>query len=243
VNLAISFTGELCGSPVALYDRLASSHPVPYGAYVDCGDFTVLSNSPELFLRRRGGSITTRPIKGTRPRGETDADDARRREELRTDVKERAEHVMIVDLERNDLGRVAEIGSVRVEELEIVRSYPTLHHLESTVTARLSRETRFSDILRATFPGGSITGAPKIRAIQIISELECERRGVYTGAILHHLPNGDFTMSIAIRTATVTGTRVRYAAGGAVVWDSTARAEYRECLLKAQAFLEAAKSA
>jgi len=243
VNLSIDFDGEIRGHPALLYERLASRHPVPYGAYIDCGDFALLSNSPELFLRRRGRSITTRPIKGTRPRGKNPSEDARRREELQASVKERAEHVMIVDLERSDLGRVAEIGSVCVEELEAVRTYPTLHHLESKVTARLRPDARLSDVLRATFPGGSITGAPKIRAIEIISELEAQSRGAYTGAILHHRPGGDFTMSIAIRTATVVGRHVRYVAGGAVVWDSTAGEEYRECLLKARAFLDAARSA
>ena len=242
VNLAIAFEGTVRGHPAVLYERLASGHPVPYGAYLDCGELQLLSNSPELFLERRGERIVTRPIKGTRPRSANAGEDARLREELRVDAKERAEHVMIVDLERSDLGRIGEIGSVRVGEREAVRTYPTLHHLESSIVTRIRRGLRFSEILRATFPGGSITGAPKIRAMQIIDELEDEPRGFYTGAVLHHSPDGDFTMSIAIRTATVHGGRIRYMAGGALVWDSIASQEYAECLLKARAFLEAAQS-
>jgi len=243
VNLSIAFEADIAGHPAALYEQLANRHPVPYGAYLDCGDFQVLSNSPELFLERRGRRLVTRPIKGTRPRGATPGDDRRLREELSGSAKERAEHVMIVDLERSDLGRLAEIGSVRVEELEAVESYPTLHHLESTIVAELRSRARFSDILRATFPGGSITGAPKIRAMQIIDELEGASRGFYTGGVLHHSPSGDFTLNIAIRTATVAAGRIRYAAGGGVVSDSTAAAEYRECLLKARAFVEALPTA
>ncbi len=240
VNLSVAFEANLRGDPAALYERLASRHPVPFGAYLDCGDFHLLSNSPELFLERRGARIATRPIKGTRRRGRTHDEDARLREELRHDVKERAEHVMIVDLERNDLGRIAEPGSVRVEELETVETYSSLHHLESTVHARLRPALRFSEILRATFPGGSITGAPKIRAMQVIDEIESGPREFYTGALLVHPPDGNFTMSIAIRTATVVDGTIRYRAGGGVVWDSVAEAEYRECLLKTQAFLDAA---
>jgi para-aminobenzoate synthetase / 4-amino-4-deoxychorismate lyase len=243
VNLALTFEAAMYGNPAGLYQRLAARQPVAYGAYVDCGDFQLLSNSPELFLERRGAEIVTRPIKGTRPRGEGPRDDERLRAELRADPKERAEHVMIVDLERNDLGRIAVAGSVRVAEWQTVRTLPTLHHLESTVAATLLPGLRFSDIVRATFPGGSITGAPKIRAMQIIDRLEDEPRGFYTGAILHHRPDGDFTMSMAIRTATVRRGRIRYAAGGGLVWDSVDTKEHAECLLKARAFLEAADRA
>jgi len=239
VNLSIRFDATIAGDPAALYERLSGRHAVPYGAYLDFGDFQVLSNSPELFLARRGDRIETRPIKGTRPRGESRAEDARRRLELATSEKDRAEHVMIVDLERSDLGRVAATGSVAVAELEAIATYPTLHHLESSVVARVRPGARFSGLLRATFPGGSITGAPKVRAIQIIDELEAESRELYTGAILHHPPNGDFTMSLAIRTATVAGGRLAYSAGGGLVSDSTPAAEWAECQLKARAMRDA----
>ena len=239
-NLSIGFDAEIRGSAASFYERLATGNPMPYGAYLDWGDFQILSNSPELFLERRGDRITTRPIKGTRPRGPSPEEDRRLARELSADPKELAEHVMIVDLERNDLGRFAEIGTVLVEEFEAVVSYPTLHHLESTISARSPRRLRFSEILRAIFPGGSITGAPKIRAMQIIDEIEPQGRGFFTGSILHHPPSGDFTMSIAIRTATVRSGRIRYAAGGGVVADSRAEGEYEECLLKALAFFAAA---
>jgi len=243
VNLAIAFTAAIHGHPALLYERLAARQPVPYGAYLDCGDIQLLSNSPELFLERLGDRLLTRPIKGTRPRGVGPSDDSRLLAELRASPKERAEHVMIVDLERSDLGRIAALGSVRVVEFEAVSTYPTLHHLESTVVARTRPGIPFSEVLRATFPGGSITGAPKIRAMQIIDAIEDRPRGFYTGAILHHRPDGDFTMSIAIRTATVTGDRIVYSAGGGLVWDSVASREYAECWLKARAFLDAARAA
>ena len=242
VNLSIRFDAAVDGEPAALYERLAARQPVPFGAYLDCGNFQVLSNSPELFLARRGGAIETRPIKGTRPRGTSPAEDARLRQELCASAKDRAEHVMIVDLERSDLGRVATTASVRVAELGTLASYSTLHHLESTVAAIVPTDCRFSDLLRATFPGGSITGAPKIRAVQIIDELEEESREIYTGAVLYYPPGGDFTMSLAIRTATVADGRLRYSAGGGLVWDSTAATEYAECLLKAQALFDAVRS-
>ncbi|MGH7898769.1 MAG: aminodeoxychorismate synthase component I [Candidatus Binatia bacterium] len=240
VNLAILFEAKFRGEPVAFYQRLAARNPAAYGAYLDFGEFQVVSNSPELFLERRDSSIATRPIKGTRPRGGCPLEDEQLREELRRDPKERAEHVMIVDLERSDLGRIAELGSVRVEEFETVETYPTLHHLESRVSGRLRPGLRFSDILRATFPGGSITGAPKIRAMQIIGELEVASREYFTGAILYYPPNGAFTMNLAIRTAVIAGGRIRYWAGGGLVHDSVAEREYRECLLKARPFLASA---
>ena len=239
-NLSIGFDAEIRGDAASLYERLATLNPALYGAYLDWGDFQILRNPPELFLERRGNRSATRPIKGTRPRGTSPGEDRRMAAELRADSKECAEHVMIVDLERNDLGRIAELGSVCVEEFQTVVSYPTLHHLESTVSACCRPGLRFSEILRAMFPGGSITGAPKIRAMQILGEIEPEGRGFFTGSILHHPPSGNFTMSIAIRTATVQAGRIRYGAGGGLVADSEAEREYKECFLKAQAFFAAA---
>src|SRR5207247_2207513 len=179
--------------PVLAYDRSraqyplvcaepARRHPVPHGAYLDVGQACLLANSPELFLRRRGERVETRPIKGTRPRGNGRARDAALAAELEADTKERAEHVMIVDLERNDLGRVAAIGSVAVEAYARVESHPTVHHLVSSVVGRVRPHVGLARLLRATFPGGSITGAPKVRAMEIIRELEPVPRGVYTGA-------------------------------------------------------------
>ncbi len=240
VNLSVGFEAAFEGSAAELYERIASAHAAPYGAYVDAGDWQLLSISPELFLRRDGDRLTTRPIKGTRPRGVGPGEDQRMRDDLLADSKERAEHVMIVDLERNDLGRIATTGSVCVDDAWKVETYPGLHHLESSVSCRLRSALRFSDILRATFPGGSITGAPKLRAMQIIDALEEGPRGPYTGAILHHEPDGSFSMSVAIRTATISGGTLRYRAGGGLVWDSRAASEWNECLLKARAFADAA---
>ena len=241
-NLSIRFDAEASGPPELLYERFASCQPVPYGACLRLGDRWILSNSPELFLARRGRQIMTRPIKGTRPRGGEAQTDRVLRHELRGDPKELAEHVMIVDLERNDLGRIARTGSVRVGPLEEIESYATLHHLASTVSAELCARlctgdsgSVLAEALRATFPGGSITGAPKIRAMQILAGLEGESRGFYTGAILHLPPGGDFTMSLCIRTATLEGGNLCYRAGGGLVADSSAASEWEECLLKSRA--------
>jgi len=235
VNLTLPFTAPLAAPPWVLYQRLARRHPVPYGAYLDLGPAQLVVNSPELFLRRRGARVETRPIKGTRPRGYGAANDARLVAELRGDAKERAEHVMIVDLERNDLGRVAVPGSVAVDVLGRVESLATVHHLVSTVSARLRNGVGLADLLRATFPGGSITGAPKVRAMEIIRELEPWPRGPYTGALGVFHPGGDLELGLAIRTAVVAGGTVRYGAGGGIVADSSPERELAEAWLKTAA--------
>ncbi|MEK6607968.1 MAG: aminodeoxychorismate synthase component I [Myxococcota bacterium] len=238
VNLAHRVTAQVRGDPAALYARLRAAAPAPLGALVDAGGFHVLSNSPELFLRFDAATraLETRPIKGTRPRGAAPSDDARLRAEVETDPKERAEHVMIVDLERNDLGRVCETGSVRATRLHRVVTLPTLHHGVTTVSGRVRKGLGLAAILRATFPGGSITGAPKVRAMQIIDELEPVRRGLYTGAIGLCEPDGSFTLSIAIRTAIVRDGLLRLHVGGGIVADSTPENEWRETWSKAEAF-------
>jgi len=212
---------------------------MPLSGYFDAGSFQILSNTPELFLGRRGRQITTQPIKGTRRRGHTPDEDRRLRTELRTDPKERAEHIMIVDLERNDLGRICRAGTVQVRDLSQIRSYPTLHHMVSTVEGQLEGDLRVSDMVRATFPGGSITGAPKIRAMEIIDALEPNARGIYTGALGLIDGAGDMHLSLPIRTAITAGGTIYYGAGGGIVVDSDADTEYAESLLKAKALLEA----
>jgi len=236
VNLAHRLRASIDGDPLGLYLRLRAVAAPPLGAFFDFGDVQILSSSPELFLdfdacQRR---LETRPIKGTRPRGRASEDDARLAREVAEDAKERAEHVMIVDLMRNDLGRVAEIGSVRVESLHRVVSLATVHHAVSTISCRVRPNTGLPEILRATFPGGSITGAPKVRAMQIIEELEACRRGPYTGSIGILFPDGSFRLSIAIRTAVVVGGELRFHVGGGIVADSTPEAEWRETWTKAQ---------
>ncbi len=237
VNLARRFRVESSTPPAETYLALRAAQPVPFGVFLDCGDFAILSNSPERFLRVRGDAICTEPIKGTRHRHPDHEIDARLGAELRRDPKERAEHVMIVDLERNDLGRICESGSVHATSLLRLESFETLHHLVSTVEARLRPGTNLEAVLRATFPGGSITGAPKIRATEVIDELELHAREIYTGSLVWFRGHDDFDSSIAIRTAIARGGEYSYHAGGGIVADSDAGREYEECWLKARAFL------
>ncbi len=238
-NLSQRFRAALRGSPIALYERLRGASPAPFAAYLDCGDFQVLSSSPERFLRIRGNRIETRPIKGTRPRGGTRAGDAALAAELQASPKDRAELLMIVDLERNDLGRICEYGSVAVPDLYRQETHPTVHHLVATVTARLRPGVRPLDALAACFPGGSITGAPKIRAMQIIEELEPVRRGFYTGAIGYAGYNGNAEWNLAIRTLVVAVGPVIFSAGGGVVADSDPELEWEETLHKSAAMRHA----
>jgi len=235
-NISQRFASRVTGDPWALYRRLQTRFPAPFGAYLNCGAFQVLSNSPERFLLVEGDRISTCPIKGTRPRGLTLEEDARLIGHLRQSEKERAEHVMIVDLERNDLGRICKVGSVQVEQFEIIETYHTLHHMVSTVAGTLDDGIGPMDCLRATFPGGSITGAPKIRAMEVIDEVEPTARGLYTGAIGFIGFSGDMELNIAIRTAIVTGDRIYFQTGGGIVADSSPRQEYEETLLKAETF-------
>ena len=232
-NLTFPLTGNLQGEPLSLYAALRSAQPVGFGAYLQMSDATVLSLSPELMIRRSGDRLITRPMKGTSPRGSCVAEDQVRRRSLRKDPKERAENLMIVDLLRNDLSRVCRPGTVDVRNLFEVETYPTLHTMTSTVVGELEGERSSADILAALFPCGSITGAPKIRAQQIIQELEDCPRGIYTGAIGYLEPSGDFSFSVAIRTLTITQDgRYVYPVGGGIVSDSSVTREYEEALLK-----------
>jgi anthranilate/para-aminobenzoate synthase component I len=193
----------------------------------------LISNSPELFLRvSPEGRVITRPIKGTRPRGSGMED------ELRRSVKDQAELNMIVDLERNDLGRVCEIGSVRVTEPRVIEAHPTVYHGVATIEGRLRDDVTFSGLLRATFPGGSVTGAPKIRAMQIIEELEPHSRGAYCGAIGYVAADGSMEFNVAIRTMTAKGGLIHIPVGGGIVADSEPAAEYEETLVKAKAMFD-----
>ena len=237
VNLAQRFTAEVKGDPWLAYQALRLVNPAPFGAYLNTPYARVLSSSPERFLAVRGTNVETQPIKGTRPRAGHPRLDARLIEELRASAKDRAENVMIVDLLRNDLSKNCAPGSVRVPKLFEVESFATVHHLVSTVTGRLRPGRDAIDLLRGCFPGGSITGAPKLRAMQIIEELETQRRGVYCGAIGYIGFDGDMDLSIAIRTAVVSHGSVRFWAGGGIVADSTVEDEYQETFDKAAAVL------
>ncbi|MHC4939726.1 MAG: aminodeoxychorismate synthase component I [Planctomycetota bacterium] len=239
-NYAHEFAAPFAGDPLALYLALRDANPAPYGAYLDLGrGRAVLSTSPELFLRLRGRAVTTRPIKGTRPRGEDERRDAELRRELEESEKDAAELAMIVDLERNDLGRVCTPGSVRVAEELAIESYATVHHRVATVVGELEEGLDRVDLLAATFPGGSITGAPKVRAMEIIDELENSRRGPYTGSIGMLADEGSMELNIAIRTAIVAGGVVRVHVGGGIVADSIPEAEYEETLAKGRAIFSA----
>ncbi len=238
VNLARCFSAPATGAAWPAYRRLRARNPAPFAAYLDFPAGQVLSASPERFLHVQGDTAQTRPIKGTRPRHADPAEDARLAEELRTSAKDRAENVMIVDLLRNDFGKVCVPGSVQVPELFRVESFATVHHLVSTVTGRLAPGTHALDLLRACFPGGSITGAPKKRAMEIIEECEPHRRNVYCGAIGYVGFEGDMDTSIAIRTAVRAGDRLWVWAGGGIVADSDEEAEFRETGHKAAAFMD-----
>jgi len=237
VNLAQRFHAPAQGNTWHAYRWLRQLNPAPFGAYLRVPEGAVLSSSPERFLQLRDGLVQARPIKGTRARGAIAAHDAALARALAESPKDRAENVMIVDLLRNDLGRVCETGTVRVPELFAIESYATVHHLVSTVEGRLQAGRSALDLLRACFPGGSITGAPKVRAMQIIDTLESHRRGVYCGSIGYVSQCGTMDTNIGIRTLTADGERMLCWAGGGIVHDSRVGAEYQESLDKAAAML------
>jgi para-aminobenzoate synthetase component 1 len=230
VNLARRLVARVVapGDPLAVYAALAAVAPAPYGALIEADGVTVLSGSPERFLTRRGDRIETRPIKGTRPRSIDPTLDRAAVTELAASTKDAAEHLMIVDLERNDLGRIAVTGSVEVDRLGYMVELPQLHHMVSRVSATLRSGVGIAELLRATFPGGSITGAPKVRAMQIIDELEPARRGPYCGAIGFLGGGGALELAIAIRIAVLTPTELRIHVGGGIVADSDPAAELAE---------------
>lgn len=239
VNLSHRLEGEWDGAAWPLYERLRAASPVSYGAYLDLGDFKVLSASPERFLKLDGRQVETRPIKGTRPRGTTPEEDRALGAGLLASEKDRAENLMIVDLLRNDIGKVARVGSVRVPEMFHLERHASVWHLVSTVTGELQPGMDAVDLLKACFPGGSVTGCPKIRAMEIIEELEPVRRGVYCGAIGYLSFTGAMDTNIAIRTLVLRDGRMDLQVGGAVTYDSDPESEYTETLAKGQALLGA----
>lgn len=233
VNLTFKSGFRLEGRPVALYRELVRQQPVAYGALINTGEQWVLSRSPELFVASEGGKLSARPMKGTLKRGATEVQDRAARQALAADEKNRAENLMIVDLLRNDLGRIAEVGSVKVTDLFTVETYPTLHTMTSGIMARRKPGIGTTDLLANLFPCGSITGAPKLRAMEIIADLEAEPRGVYTGSIGYFAPGGDLMLNVAIRTAVIDKNGMgEIGIGGGIVADSLVEDEYREALLK-----------
>jgi len=240
VNLTQRFYSDIgSASPWQLYKRLMAINPAPFAGYLKFGETAILSASPERFLRVRGRRVETCPIKGTVRRGATAEDDEAQRQWLLASAKNRAELAMIVDLMRNDLGRVCRPGSIRVEEFPRLESFASVHHLVATVVGELEPQRSVVDLIRASFPGGSITGAPKIRAMEIIEELEPVRRGIFTGAIGYLGFNGVSDLNIAIRTILVRKSRAFVQVGGGIVADSVPEEEYEECLLKGRLLFEA----
>jgi para-aminobenzoate synthetase component 1 len=237
VNLAQRFSAPAEGDAWSAYRRLRELNPAPFSAYVSTPFGQALSSSPERLLQLRAGRVETKPIKGTRPRGDTPEGDSELARELAHSGKDQAENLMIVDLLRNDLGRVCRPGSVKVPKLFDIESFATVHHLVSTVTGELAPEQDAPGLMRACFPGGSITGAPKIRAMQIIEELEPHRRGLYCGSIGYIGFDGDMDSNIAIRTLVYNRGEIRCWAGGGIVHDSELDAEYQETFDKADAML------
>ena len=239
VNISQRFEAEISVTPWELYLRLRQINPAPFATYLDFDGVIIVSASPERFIRCQGDWVETRPIKGTARRGKTPREDRAKVRELLSSIKDHAENMMIVDLERNDLGRVCRFGTVRVTELAILEKYPTVYHLTSTVVGQLKEGKGRIELLKATLPGGSITGAPKIRAMEIIDELESTRRSVYTGNIGYLGFNGNMDLSIVIRTFLIKENRAYFQAGGAVVYDSQPEAEYQETLDKVRALISA----
>lgn len=234
----VNFTGRFGfgfqGRPESLYLAMKRLQPSAWSAFLNTGDRIVLSFSPEQFFTLDGLEIETMPMKGTAPRGGTDEEDRAERERLAGCEKNRAENLMIVDLLRNDLGRICTPGSVGTSGLFETHTYPTLHQMVSTVRGRLREKTRLYDLFKAIFPSGSITGAPKVRAMHLVRSLESSPRGVYTGAIGFMMPGGRMAFNVAIRTVELSGDRGVYGSGSGIVWDSDPLHEYRECLLKAR---------
>jgi para-aminobenzoate synthetase component 1 len=239
VNLSQRLLAPLREHPLELYGRLRERNAAPYGCYFDLGDFQILSASPEQFLKVSDGEVVTRPIKGTRPRGKTPEEDRRIVRELQSNPKDRAENVMIVDLLRNDLGRVCEYGSIHVPMVCEVESFAHVHHLVSEVHGKLRPDKTPFDLLRAAFPGGSVTGAPKVRAMEIIAELEPTARGPYCGSVGFVGFDGTMDSNILIRTFTAGRGWVQFPVGGGIVADSDPATEYEETLHKAKGMLEA----
>lgn len=239
INLAQRFSARCSGDSLQAYRQLRAACPVPFAAYIESADHRLLCLSPERFLSVRNGAVETRPIKGTRARGATAEEDAALAQELQACLKDRAENLMIVDLLRNDLSRSCALGSVRVPELFKLETYPNVHHLVSSVTGTLDAQHDALDLLAASFPGGSITGAPKIRAMQIIEELEPVRRSLYCGSIGYIGCEGQMDLNIAIRSLVHQDDTLYCWGGGGIVDDSEGEAEYQETLTKVRVLMEA----
>ncbi|MXW47563.1 MAG: anthranilate synthase component I, partial [Gammaproteobacteria bacterium] len=239
VVLSQRLSAHYKGDPIDLYRALRTLNPSPYMYFLDFGTYCIVGASPEILVRSEDGVITVRPLAGTRPRGETEEEDQRLEVELLADEKERAEHIMLVDLGRNDIGRVSKLGTVRVNDIMQIERYSHVMHIVSNVTGELLEGKDAIDVLRATLPAGTVSGAPKIRAMEIIDELEPHERGIYSGAVGYIGWNGNLDTAIAIRTAVLIGDQVYVQAGAGLVADSVPNTEWQESMAKARAILRA----
>lgn len=237
-NMTQRFECELKDNPYDLYAKLRKLNPAPFAAYMDLEDAHIVSSSPERFIKINSGIIETRPIKGTINRGKTPEEDKANREQLENSEKDKAELLMIVDLERNDLSKIAKTGTVQVTELFHLEEYATVYHLVSTVVAEVDEKYDTVDCIEATFPGGSITGAPKIRSMEVIDELEPTQRNIYTGSIGYIGFNGEVDLNIVIRTIVCKDDKAYFQVGGGITWDSDPQLEYEETLHKAKALMD-----
>lgn len=239
VNLSVRQSKDFTVEPIILFEALRTFNPSPYSALIKSPAFSIVSGSPELLIKKDDEDLSTRPIAGTRPRGNNDAEDLELANELINNEKERAEHVMLVDLERNDLGKVSAYGTVHVDEFMVIEKYSHVQHIVSNVRSKIAANQSNREVIRAMFPGGTITGAPKIRTMEIVEELEPVRRGIYTGSIGWIGYNGDLDMNIVIRTAFIQDEKVYIQAGAGIVIDSIPEKEYIESLNKAKAMWQA----
>ncbi|MCD3195827.1 aminodeoxychorismate synthase component I [Clostridium botulinum C] len=229
-------------NPFDIYSKLREINPAPFASFMDFGEGCIVSSSPERFIKIKNRYIETRPIKGTCPRGKNYKEDLKNKRELLASEKDKAELLMIVDLERNDIGKIAKAGTVKVTELFNLETYSTVHHLVSTIIGEIDDNYDTIDCIKETFPGGSITGAPKIRSMEIIDELEPTQRNIYTGSIGYIGFNGDVDLNIAIRTIVCKDSKAYFQVGGGITWNSNANLEYEETLHKAKALIEVFKN-
>lgn len=243
VQISQRLSRRFAADPLALYRSLRTLNPSPYMFYFDFRDFHVVGASPEILVRQEGRKVTLRPIAGTRRRGATPDEDRALAEELIGDPKERAEHVMLIDLGRNDVGRIAETGTVKVTDTMVIERYSHVMHIVSNVEGTLRPELDAIDVLRATFPAGTVTGTPKVRAMELIDELEPVKRGIYSGAVGYLGFQGDMDLAIAIRTGVVRNETLHVQAAAGIVADSVPEMEWEETNMKARALLRAAEMA
>ena len=243
VVLSQRLTKKFQGEPIDMYDALRDMNPSPYMYFLDMEDFQIIGSSPEILVKMEDDNITVRPIAGTRPRGITEAEDLQHEIDLLSDPKELAEHLMLIDLGRNDIGKISKVGSVELTERMIVERYSHVMHIVSNVKGTIIDRTKPLDVLRATFPAGTVSGAPKIRAMEIINELEPLKRGIYSGAIGYLSWTGDLDTALSIRTAVIKDDLIHVQAGAGIVYDSVPETEWEETMNKAMALLKASEKA